>query len=625
MDPTLWTSFLNANLHEYQFLRVVARSGDLPVGVWFKSPRAANSREGVKTSDNSSERTLKAIRDNLPRIRRLAIDLSRARIESNRDANLQMLRLLTSSIPNLHTLSLAGSSGQFLDLTPTATSAPIFGGEAARIQHLELMDFIVPPRAFAHTIVSLSIGFNAVAKLMEVLPPWIEHIQQSDIPGLRDLAICGPTSKENTNRYVYPWDNEIPPVKIPSTIERVKIVGSMPACLYICRKLRDSVGPRSNAIQRRLAERPSKRGPTNPGNHQTVVSSVGERTSNGCQRRFDGDVGFGCSRNAPPTALERRSRWNAGIKVCDIGGLISIPTTVNFEIRATFHSADTRLYVQLLTGYLSRQWGGATSSETSLTVSPGMASFTLSGTRSATITYVPSSPGAYEPMVCMVLRNMNPCYQRLDPTYLLDDTVSEETCFTLHLEISEADLQAKSGNSSCSDIPSAISHLLQSFRGVRTLRIKRYDLEGSRTTKSKGWFEDLRLLESRRKGKEREYPLPGPQCVQLSQAQGGNTGELPMSCLRVCKTVSFCERAYLQMRSQSFGHADDCESYQWSQRCDVGIRVREQQVATGSYARVDPHGPRPTRAVIAYQRAAAVLREPRDRLPMSIGHDSGVL
>jgi hypothetical protein len=88
-----------------------------------------------------------------------------------------------------------------------------------------------------------------------------------------------------------------------------------------CRKLRDSVGPRSNAIQRRLAERPSKRGPTNPGNHQTVVSSVGERTSNGCQRRFDGDVGFGCSRNAPPTALERRSRWNAGIKVCDKGGL----------------------------------------------------------------------------------------------------------------------------------------------------------------------------------------------------------------------------------------------------------------------------------------------------------------
>ncbi|TEB19034.1 hypothetical protein FA13DRAFT_506488 [Coprinellus micaceus] len=63
---------------------------------------------------------------------------------------------------------------------------------------------------------------------------------------------------------------------------------------------------------------PLKRGPTNPGNHQTVVSSVGERTSNGCQRRFDGDVGFGCSRNAPPTALERRSRWNAGIKVCDM-------------------------------------------------------------------------------------------------------------------------------------------------------------------------------------------------------------------------------------------------------------------------------------------------------------------
>jgi hypothetical protein len=86
----------------------------------------------------------------------------------------------------------------------------------------------------------------------------------------------------------------------------------------LCRKLRDSVGPRSNAIQRRLAERPSKHGPTNPGNHQTVVSSVGERTSNGCQRRFDGDVGFGCSRNTLPTALERRSRWNAGIKVCDI-------------------------------------------------------------------------------------------------------------------------------------------------------------------------------------------------------------------------------------------------------------------------------------------------------------------
>jgi hypothetical protein len=60
-----------------------------------------------------------------------------------------------------------------------------------------------------------------------------------------------------------------------------------------------------------------ERGPTNPGNHQTAVFSVGERTSNGCQRRFDSDVGFGCSRNTPPTALERRSRWNAGIKVCD--------------------------------------------------------------------------------------------------------------------------------------------------------------------------------------------------------------------------------------------------------------------------------------------------------------------
>lgn len=37
---------------------------------------------------------------------------------------------------------------------------------------------------------------------------------------------------------------------------------------------------RSNAIQRRLAAGPLKRAPTNPGNHRTVVSTVGERRLN---------------------------------------------------------------------------------------------------------------------------------------------------------------------------------------------------------------------------------------------------------------------------------------------------------------------------------------------------------
>jgi hypothetical protein len=105
---------------------------------------------------------------------------------------------------------------------------------------------------------------------------------------------------------------------------------------HLCRKLRDSVGSRSNAIQRRLAERPLKRDPTNPGNHQTAVSSFSERTSNGYQRRFDGDVGFGCSRNAPPTALERRSRWNPGIKVCDI----------HYRKRVVTPFGDVRLSIQ---------------------------------------------------------------------------------------------------------------------------------------------------------------------------------------------------------------------------------------------------------------------------------------
>ena len=48
----------------------------------------------------------------------------------------------------------------------------------------------------------------------------------------------------------------------------------------ICRKSRDSVGTRSNAIQRRLAAGPLKRAPTNLGNHRTVVSTVGERRLN---------------------------------------------------------------------------------------------------------------------------------------------------------------------------------------------------------------------------------------------------------------------------------------------------------------------------------------------------------
>ena len=443
MDPTLWTTFLNANLREAQFLQVLALSGDFPVSIWSKTLGAINAGEGLGTSHNVSDLALKAIRDNLPRVRKLVIDLAAARVESHKDANLQMLRLLTAPIPNLHTLSLTGPSRQFVDLTPIETSVPLFGGEATSVQHLELMNFVVPPCAFTHTLVSLSVGFNAIAKLMEVLPLWVDPIKQGDLPGLRELTIGGPALKKDTDRFISSWDHRQPKMNIPSTIARVKIVGSMLSCLYI-------------------------------------------------------------------------------------SDLLSIPTTVDLELRVTFDAEETDAVVRVrfLTSCLSDIWGDVTAKEACLTISPYSISFALSVTRSATLTFMTSCPAAYEPMADVVLRTLNPGYWGLDPHYLLDDVVSEETCLTLDFEISEADLQAKSGSSG-SDIPSSIAQFLQSFKNVRNLHIKRYDLKGiGQSGKAYSWFIGVKVLESRKKGKEEAYPLPGLRSIRLSHARGGNSDEL---------------------------------------------------------------------------------------------------
>ena len=232
LDPRLWTTFLNANLREDQFLRVMSRSGDLPASIHFKSRPVADSDN---TGDFVSERTIEVIRNKLPQVRHLAIDLAEVRSGTQQDPIANVMRLLEHPIPKLRTLSLTGPGDHPLGLTPSASSAPLFGGETPAVQHLHIMNVLVQPRTFANTLVSLSIGVQETHELADVLRPWIRVVKRGAVPRLRDLAICGPTSPREIDPFgnvLFGWA-EIELLNIPNTIERVTIVGSITACRCI--------------------------------------------------------------------------------------------------------------------------------------------------------------------------------------------------------------------------------------------------------------------------------------------------------------------------------------------------------------------------------------------------------
>ncbi|TEB23821.1 hypothetical protein FA13DRAFT_1778093 [Coprinellus micaceus] len=442
LDPRLWTTFLNANLCEDQFLRVVSCSGDLPVSIRFKAPPVIDADTPCETV---SEKTVEAILTKLPQAEDLAIDLAEAQAETHREEMAKWMRLLERPVPNLHTLSLTGPTGRPLDLTSSPTSPPLFGRETPEVQHLYIMDIIIPPRTFAH-LSSLSIGLKDVRLLADVIPPWIHLVKQGGIAGLRELEICGPILSRDTELFDppwHPWWHDFDPIEVPPTIERFKIMGSAAACGYIA------------------------------------------------------DV-------------------------------ISIPMTTSFMIEAICHSRCLEGSASSLTDYVTRQWGRVLCSEISLLFRPDTISWTLvSATRSATLTHTSSSPPVYQPMINAVYSNLNPLSILLDApkprrlTYRnrLEPLASDSTWLVLDVVVAGEDLQIQPGCLRPCQAPIYLGQLLESLKTIRSLNLKRYDIEWRSSGEPHAWCDAVGLFQYQ--GDVRGYALPGLQRIQLSQPRGG--------------------------------------------------------------------------------------------------------
>ncbi|TEB20843.1 hypothetical protein FA13DRAFT_1717444 [Coprinellus micaceus] len=221
-DPGLWVTFLNASMTEDQFLHVVARTGDLPVEIRFRAQNAEN------IAGWSAEFT-EVICKKIPQATTLLLDIDSAGSQSpEAERNLEELcSALFEPAPNLRTLSISSLHGRYAGITNPQGLEALFGGVPPHLQHLEMMDFCLPPQKLCLTsLVSLSVGCNHQSIVEEVLAPWLTLIRQGDIPQLTDLIVRGSPRDE--------WDLEPETVmEVPSSIKALRIIGSLEATTFL--------------------------------------------------------------------------------------------------------------------------------------------------------------------------------------------------------------------------------------------------------------------------------------------------------------------------------------------------------------------------------------------------------
>ncbi|TEB19730.1 hypothetical protein FA13DRAFT_1718548 [Coprinellus micaceus] len=229
-DPTLWTMFLNASMAEDQFIRVVARSGNLPVAVRFKAQKYSS------LSDN----TVRAITSKSPSITGLMLDISNATPSPiGPTFHLRtLMNLLRYSMPALCTLSLFGGNGSNSELSALLSSETAFGGVAPPIQHLELSGIMISPPTFSTTLVSLSLVFKDLALMHSQLSPWARLAQQGDTHALKELILRAPPHEANDELQISSDSEKVP---IPSTLDKLVIEGDIPSCLYMGSLLRHPI------------------------------------------------------------------------------------------------------------------------------------------------------------------------------------------------------------------------------------------------------------------------------------------------------------------------------------------------------------------------------------------------
>ena len=221
-DPRLWTTFLNASMNKEQFLRVVARSGHLPVTISF------NPKNSTVLSDDAIE----AIVKKAPRITGLLLDISTA-APSPLAPTLHLraiMSTLKNSMPSLRTLSLSGGEGPNPELSVLFSSNSAFSGVAPPIRTLELSGITISPCTFGTSIVSLVLVFTDFTHFHAQLGPWAKLSKQGDMPALKELRLrAWPWALRNE-----PQAPEYTEKKaIPSTLDSLIIEGDIATCLYM--------------------------------------------------------------------------------------------------------------------------------------------------------------------------------------------------------------------------------------------------------------------------------------------------------------------------------------------------------------------------------------------------------
>jgi hypothetical protein len=222
LDPTLWTTFLNAGMAEEKFLRVVARVGDLLVTLSFKP----------QNSTVLSDQAINSIVRKSSRIAGLLLDIANATPSPMAPAlHLRaIMNLLKHPMSALRTLSVRGAEGPNPELSVLLSSEGAFGGVMPSIQHLELSGIAISPCTFGISLVSLTLVYTDVAHIHAQLSPWVKLAQQGDMPALKELILRAlPSAFHNE----LPEHEDTEEIAIPNTLDKLIIEGDIPTCIYM--------------------------------------------------------------------------------------------------------------------------------------------------------------------------------------------------------------------------------------------------------------------------------------------------------------------------------------------------------------------------------------------------------
>ncbi|TEB20831.1 hypothetical protein FA13DRAFT_1800589 [Coprinellus micaceus] len=189
LDPTLWTTFLNAGMAEDKFF---------PARTPLSSPTSViqcNRKEIIPASLDYCS----TLRTPLQALWRLTLHLR------------AIMNLLKHPMSALRTLSVRGAEGPNPELSVLLSSEDAFGG-------------------FGTSLVSLTLVYTDVAHIHAQLSPWVKLAQQGDMPALKELILRAlPSAFHNE----LPEHEDTEEIAIPNTLDKLIIEGDIPTCIYM--------------------------------------------------------------------------------------------------------------------------------------------------------------------------------------------------------------------------------------------------------------------------------------------------------------------------------------------------------------------------------------------------------